>query len=989
MSQLLQNPTTRRIHVIIYNWSQASKTSKAFFSLSLLNLLLQVTFISSTLYTTWNLSCQEPFRLFLLAHVIQSAIAISFDIYLYFGYSTHHEEDGRSGSFTNVSVEKVLSNIIRIKRNKLGISQKEISTLPIYQLSTKEKEEEERWSSTNTIPIIYIPNDQDRLCVICLSTYEKNDILCKLWCEHHFHRECIFEWLKLNATMTIENKVPTVTIIGAGEQKEILNYLKNVASKYNMLEYTDFETKTEIAYFDLIYSAMGTLDIPNVPELFKPFHGPIIHSAEWDHSIDFTGKRIAIIESGASAIQTIPHVAKSAAQLIAYQRSAPWIIPQVISKTAKIQQLLFRKFPFILFIYRLYLFFIFEALYILLGYPRSFFTNYLATKIISRHKRTITQLGRVDLLDKLLPKFQIGCKRGGYSGTYYEAITRPNVSIVDEPIQIVGENSITTMDGVSREIDILVLATGFKTYDTTLDNIQRPYSYLGHNSTIFNGKNSIKKLILCKHNKRGPMIEPKLKSHDDYMKYIRSCFKDTTWVSSCISCKVLGLPEPTLRLLCTVISAYPVANHYKKKFSSERVQASTAAELTIAISYGLCYVFGEQLGDRQLAAAGVWIFNALYLLAGYYFMQTDEYDITWTMTQCILCLRMMGFGFDYYDGSKRVTVAGPPSKTELKDPNKENVHKMTLRGTADKKPAVDLPLSFMADTPLVTLPSIIDLLAYALFPSAFLVGPQFSFSLFQKWIHEDLRDLPHSEREERKRAQTVYTWRCAILAILYLGLQQTVGAKYSTSYLLTDEFRALGFLKRVWIFAVTGKFTYNKYIGIWLLTEGATASFGISFEGINEEGHAQYGGLANTLPSIYEKATSIDHVISAFNINTNLWSKYYVFKRLKFLGSKEISQAGTLAFLAIWHGFHAMYFITFLLEFLYVQSELVLRRRLVPLVEPYTKKNEVCYYVWKAVAWITCQLCITYAVVGFDLLKISINQFLPKSKSITKKKKGQ
>lgn len=125
------------------------------------------------------------------------------------------------------------------------------------------------------------------------------------------------------------------------------------------------------------------------------------------------------------------------------------------------------------------------------------------------------------------------------------------------------------------------------------------------------------------------------------------------------------------------------------------------------------------------------------------------------------------------------------------------------------------------------------------------------------------------------------------------------------------------------------------------------------------------------MPSQFETATSIDYVIGSFNINTNLWSKYYVFKRLKFLGSKEASQFGTLAFLAIWHGFHMMYFITFALEFLYVQCELILRKRLLPVVQPYTKTNDAYFYLWKVVAWATCQLTITYAVVGFELLNLN------------------
>ncbi|CAO0803439.1 unnamed protein product [Mucor circinelloides] len=461
----------------------------------------------------------------------------------------------------------------------------------------------------------------------------------------------------------------------------------------------------------------------------------------------------------------------------------------------------------------------------------------------------------------------------------------------------------------------------------------------------------------------------------------------------------IGLPEPTLRLLSTVLLGYLAAYDYNRKFSDKATAEEPNAPasqrthyllrwgfglnlffnmlsiyhslVTVAVSYGICLVVGEQMKDRKLAAAGVWIFNAMYLLLGYYYMQTDDYDITWTMTQCILCLRMMGFGFDYYDGRKLVPVAGPPSQTELKTTPKEELNKTAIRETANKKPPAALPLSFLADTPLVELPSFIDMLAYAMFPSAFLVGPQFSFSLFKKWINHKDRDVLTSEqRDERDRAQTLYVWRSVVLAIIYLGAQQTIGAKYSTSYLLTEEYNGLPLWQRLLIFPIAGKFAYVKYIGIWLLTEGASASFGISYEGNNEEGHALFGGLANALPATFETATSIDHVIAAFNINTNLWSKYYVFKRLKFLGSKEASQFGTLAFLAIWHGFHAMYFITFLLEFLYVQCELVLRKRLVPVVQPYTKKNDIYHKVWKFTAWVACQLCITYAVVGFELLSL-------------------
>ncbi|KAG1462078.1 hypothetical protein G6F56_005593 [Rhizopus delemar] len=448
--------------------------------------------------------------------------------------------------------------------------------------------------------------------------------------------------------------------------------------------------------------------------------------------------------------------------------------------------------------------------------------------------------------------------------------------------------------------------------------------------------------------------------------------------------KVIGLPEPTLRLLLTLILGYPIAHFYKKLHLSEHAKSTEEDRnqyillsglglnfffngfqiyhsiITVLVSYALCLILGEHLRNRLWAATGVWVFNALYLLGGYYYMETDEYDITWTMTQCILCLRMMGFGFDYYDGRKTVTVAGPPSKEQPDN-------KAAIRETELAKRPSALPLSFMADTPLVQLPSLQHLAAYVFFPAAFVVGPQFSFSLYRKWLKNEDSDVDH---EEKQRAQKAHIVRSVLLAILYLGLQQVIGSQYSTAYLLTEEYQSMCLIKRAFFFCLAGKFAFNKYIGIWLLTEGAITSFGISYDGQDAEGLARFGGLANTDPVRFETATSIDHVISAFNINTNLWSKYYVFKRLKFLNNKTASQFGTLAFLAIWHGFHSIYFTTFLLEFLFVLCEGVLGKRLSPLVKQHTRKNEIYCYLWKFVTWITCQATCAYGIVGFELLKM-------------------
>ncbi|KAI9302032.1 MBOAT, membrane-bound O-acyltransferase family-domain-containing protein, partial [Cunninghamella echinulata] len=426
---------------------------------------------------------------------------------------------------------------------------------------------------------------------------------------------------------------------------------------------------------------------------------------------------------------------------------------------------------------------------------------------------------------------------------------------------------------------------------------------------------------------------------------------------------ITGIPEPTARLLLTIILAYPIASLYNSTYvrhpndkfhtSSNRPTEEDRntfillsglmlsfffngtdiyhSLVTVLVSYTLAY-FGIQLHQRTLASMGIWIFNAVYLLLGYYFTATNDYDISWTMPQCILCLRLMGFAFDYYDG-----------------------HQTKVSTTASSTSLNKLPMSFDIDTALFDLPSLNHVLAYCYFPSGFLVGPQFSFSLYQRWIANPFYlGKTISDWDETLKAQQRYMWRSVALGILYLGIQQLIGSQYPTSYLLTDDYLNSPFLQRCWTFLITG----------------ACVAFGITYEGEDKEGSILFGGLANTLPLQYETATSLDHIIGAFNINTNLWTKYYVFKRLRFLGNKSISQGASLFFLAIWHGFHFNYFATFILEFVYTVCESILRRRLLPVVKPYIQSNDIYYGAWKVMAWITCFMTINYAIIGFDLLKL-------------------
>ncbi|ORX53934.1 MBOAT-domain-containing protein [Hesseltinella vesiculosa] len=431
------------------------------------------------------------------------------------------------------------------------------------------------------------------------------------------------------------------------------------------------------------------------------------------------------------------------------------------------------------------------------------------------------------------------------------------------------------------------------------------------------------------------------------------------------------MPEPSIRLLVTVGLSYGSAHLYNKKyvFHPKDVDAnhSTAYDrnkfilvsglllswfyngysmvhslATVAVSYTILW-FGVQTGQRSNACMAVWIFNALYLLSGYFFAPADSYDISWTMPQCILCLRLMGLAFDVSDGGTITTY------------NSNQTY----------------PLSFGVDTPLPALPSWDQVAAYCYFPSAFLVGPQFSFSLYSRWLADpQLQDKPMTNWEETRKAQSAAMVKCLLLAFMYMFLQLTIGNQYPTSYLLTDAYMQQSFLKRCFMFLVCGKFVFVKYISVWLLNEGACISFGIAYDGEDEQGIAKFDGLSNILPWTFETATSIGQVIDSFNVNTNLWCKYYVFKRMKWAGSKDMSRAAALLFLATWHGFCSMYYVVFFWEFICVLSEQTLQRRTKQFYATYVRGNELHSLIWNIGSYLVCSATLYYAVVGFDLLTL-------------------
>ncbi|WP_328613107.1 NAD(P)/FAD-dependent oxidoreductase [Amycolatopsis sp. NBC_00355] len=265
-------------------------------------------------------------------------------------------------------------------------------------------------------------------------------------------------------------------------QPEIFDYLKGVADKYRLREKIRFGVELTGAHWDererrwtattkdgrefsaqFLVSGVGGLHIPQVPELpgIANFQGQTWHSAQWNHEYDLRGKRVAVVGTGASAVQFVPKIAPDVAELTLFQRTPPWIMPKPDHAMPEWAQTLFRRVPGTQRAYRNALYWLLEARAIgFNGHPGVMKAGELIAK------RNITK-GIKDraLRKKVTPDYTMGCKRVLISNDYYPALDRPNVDVNTSGIKEVKAHSIVDSAGVEHEVDAIVYGTGFKVTD--------------------------------------------------------------------------------------------------------------------------------------------------------------------------------------------------------------------------------------------------------------------------------------------------------------------------------------------------------------------------------------------------------------------------------------------------------------------------------------------------------------------------------------------
>ncbi len=209
-----------------------------------------------------------------------------------------------------------------------------------------------------------------------------------------------------------------------------------------------------------LIAAPGPLHVPKLPDIpgLESFGGKVMHSAKWDHAYDLTGKRAAVIGTGASAIQFVPEIAGIMSHVTVFQRTAPWVVPRPGGETTAFRRWVFRNVPGARRFYRGSIMFMQEKLHHLFrGEGRM---SRIARRVSLRHMRKA--ISDPALRARITPNYHIGCKRILFSNNWFPALARSNVEIETASIAEITRTGIRTRDGVFREVDVLILGTGFQ-----------------------------------------------------------------------------------------------------------------------------------------------------------------------------------------------------------------------------------------------------------------------------------------------------------------------------------------------------------------------------------------------------------------------------------------------------------------------------------------------------------------------------------------------
>lgn len=276
---------------------------------------------------------------------------------------------------------------------------------------------------------------------------------------------------------------------------ELKQYADHVADKYDLRRRMRFGHTVDGARWDdderhwvvtvrdrppmtaqFLLTATGFLSQPRLPDIdgVESFAGTVVHTADWPDGLDLTGRRTAIIGTGATAVQLIPEVARVAESLVVFQRTPIWLTPKIDGHVPRPVRSLFAKVPLAQQVARKANDTMLETLMVgVLHFRQASLGNRVAKLLAKAQLRA--QVKDPETRAKLTPHYDFGCKRPTFSNTYLPTFNRDDVTLETTTIARIEPDAVVTEDGTRHEVDTLVLATGFSLWETNFP----PFEVLG------------------------------------------------------------------------------------------------------------------------------------------------------------------------------------------------------------------------------------------------------------------------------------------------------------------------------------------------------------------------------------------------------------------------------------------------------------------------------------------------------------------------------
>ncbi|CAG8532052.1 9767_t:CDS:10 [Ambispora gerdemannii] len=463
---------------------------------------------------------------------------------------------------------------------------------------------------------------------------------------------------------------------------------------------------------------------------------------------------------------------------------------------------------------------------------------------------------------------------------------------------------------------------------------------------------------------------------------------------------ITGVPPDHLRVLATLMSTYPLALTFRSlPPRNQNLKHLFSLTFAILVMFGMFDVANTTSLSRfatgvygflvcallcyavTVYVKGKWAPRIVFFLAMGHLsvsarLSNDKFDLTGP--QMILVIKLTTFAFSVYDGQKPIKELTPYQRNKR----------------------------------IVVLPSLLEFLGYVFFFGGFLVGPAFEFMDYRQFItmgmyklssktlkriqlqHHDeidqslqnniigqnngqITDNQKDDDDDDEKKNLYYipdgfypAVRKLLFGFFWITLSMLMAKEFTIEWTLSEEYKKKSFLYKFYYIQIAAFCARFKYYVVWLIAEGACILSGLGFNGYDDKGNAKWNRVTNIDVIAYETADNIKTLLEAWNMNTNIWLKNYVYLRVTPSGKKPtfFSTFATFGTSALWHGFLPGYYLTFVSGAFVQSTHRAIRRNirpffLTPTLSPYKR-------IYDLTGWFATQITINYLIVPFLLLSL-------------------